>query len=124
MNLKPSRVALSIILSVISPSILSNTTDEQTPATTQNSATARDTMITQQIKAKLSVNPSIPKNIQVSTQNGVVTLMGEVDASAQKNTIEGTARSTPGVTSINSQIQVKPRPVVSESPATMPAPSD
>lgn len=47
------------------------------------------------------------QNIQVSVQNGVVTLKGEVDSASQKQTIASNVKEIAGVNRVDNQLKVK-----------------
>src|SRR5262249_27478990 len=46
-------------------------------------------------------------NVKIITQNGVVTLRGPVNTATEKATVVAMARSTPGVTRVDDQLEVK-----------------
>ncbi len=56
------------------------------------------------VDSKMSVNAH---NIKIITQNGIVTLRGPVESADEKKQIEEIARTTPGVKSVDSQLEVK-----------------
>ncbi len=67
-----------------------------------------DAGITTKIKAKLTADPEInPFNIDVDTNEGVVTLSGMVASEANKREAEDLARNTRGVREVNNRLQVK-----------------
>ena len=57
---------------------------------------------------------AIAPNIQVSAQNGTVTLTGNVPTEQDRNFIENVVRSTPGVVGINDELQVPAPPVMTQ----------
>jgi hyperosmotically inducible periplasmic protein len=46
-------------------------------------------------------------NVKIITQNGIVTLRGPVNTATEKATVVALARSTPGVTRVDDQLEVK-----------------
>jgi hyperosmotically inducible periplasmic protein len=68
-----------------------------------------DTVLTSEIKAKLLGNNVFSIiGLHVETLKGAVTLTGAVKNVADKTAAEGIARSTKGVKSVNSKIEIKP----------------
>jgi hyperosmotically inducible periplasmic protein len=66
-----------------------------------------DAAITTKIKAKLTGDPEInPFNIDVDSEDGVVTLRGEVEKMVAKTEAEKLARNTSGVRRVVNQIKV------------------
>jgi osmotically-inducible protein OsmY len=66
-----------------------------------------DKLISTKIKAKLTAHPEInPFNIDVDTQDGVVTLSGRVAKMLAKEEAERLARETDGVKQVNNRISV------------------
>lgn len=66
-----------------------------------------DGLITFQVKSKLAKNPQIKTfRIDVVSQNGVVTLTGQVEKEEQRTEAEQVARSTQGVKDVVNGIQV------------------
>ena len=69
-----------------------------------------DTDIAQSVLSSLRFNVSIPHDrIQVTVENGWVTLDGEVEWQFQKTTAENAIKYTLGVKGITNRISVKPR---------------
>lgn len=69
---------------------------------------ASDTAITTQVKAKLAAASDIPFDISVTTNNGVVTLDGQVDTRLQANKVVEIASSVHGVKDVDdSALKVK-----------------
>jgi hyperosmotically inducible protein len=67
-----------------------------------------DTVITTKVKAELaSDDETKARNINVTTENGVVRLSGMVDSAAEKKQAEKNARSVEGVTKVDNQLTVK-----------------
>lgn len=74
------------------------------------SAARSDTDIAQSLVSLMRFNVSIPADkIQVTVENGWVTLDGEVEWQYQKTTAENAIKYTMGVTGITNRIVVKPR---------------
>jgi hyperosmotically inducible protein len=70
-------------------------------------ASADDSFITTKIKSKLTVSGDVnPFNIDVDTQNGVVTLSGRVAKPEAKAEAERLARETEGVKEVRNNITV------------------
>lgn len=66
-----------------------------------------DAGITATVKSKLTADPDVnPFNINVTTENGVVTLQGDVEKEAAKTAAERLARDTEGVQSVVNEINV------------------
>lgn len=66
-----------------------------------------DAWITTQVKAKLVVDPELnPFNIDVDTEDGVVTLSGRVATRAASAEAEKLSRSTRGVVAVRNELQV------------------
>lgn len=66
-----------------------------------------DATITTSVATKLAADPDIRKhNIDVDTQNQVVTLSGNVESEAEKKEAEQIARDTMGVQSVQNQLEV------------------
>ncbi|HVL69799.1 MAG TPA: BON domain-containing protein [Vicinamibacterales bacterium] len=69
-----------------------------------------DAWITTKVQAKYFLDGDIKgRNIDVDTQNGVVTLTGTVENDAQKRLAEQIARDTEGVTRVQNKLTVGPR---------------
>jgi len=82
---------------------------ESPTGTTGGTETAQPGWITTKIQAQYFVSPEIkPWNIDVTTaNNGVVTLEGEVDETADKTEAVRIARETEGVTRVEDRLRVK-----------------
>ncbi len=66
-----------------------------------------DVMISSKVKSKLIANSSIKAwDIDVSSSQGVVTLIGRVSSQAIKTEAERIARATKGVTDVNNELLV------------------
>lgn len=75
--------------------------------TSQAAATAGDATITRSIEAKLFQNPTLKERaIQVSSQSGVVTLIGSVASGIEKLAVEGVASGTPGVHQVVDRLSI------------------
>jgi hyperosmotically inducible periplasmic protein len=69
-----------------------------------------DVMISSKVKSKLIANSEIKAgDIDVSSSQGVVTLIGRVGSATIKDTAERTARATTGVKSVNNELLVGKR---------------
>jgi len=76
--------------------------------TTGTGATASDATITAAVQRKLQDKAArTATNVQVQTQNGVVTLTGTVTTQVEADRIIALAKSVPNVSDVQSQIQVK-----------------
>jgi len=78
-----------------------------------NTATLADQSFTQQLRAALArpgatqiFFPQTRSTIVVANQNGVVTLQGIVANEGERRSIEARIKNTPGVTSVDNQLQV------------------
>ena len=71
----------------------------------------RDAKITANVKSKLAsdLGPSSVTNISVNVTNGVVTLAGSVDDSAEKSKALAAAQALPEVARVNDDLQVTGR---------------
>lgn len=78
------------------------------PGSTPRAAVAAtDATVTSAIQAKLFENPTLKqRTIQVSSQNGVVTLAGSVASGIEKLAVEGVASGTPGVRQVLDDLSV------------------
>jgi hyperosmotically inducible periplasmic protein len=69
---------------------------------------AQDAAITADVKARLIAEPGIRSlSINVDTNNGNVTLKGDVKTAAQRSTAGSIARKVEGVTSVRNDLTVK-----------------
>lgn len=67
-----------------------------------------DAWISTKIQSKYFLDPDVKgRQIDVSTENGVVTLTGAVDSDAQKQAAEQIARETDGVKDVRNQLDVR-----------------
>lgn len=77
-----------------------------------------DATLTSKVKAKLTADPEVnPFNIDVDTEDGIVTLRGRVEDPEAKTQAERLARDTSGVRGVRNQIRVGER-VGSDVPAS------
>ncbi|MCW5588414.1 MAG: BON domain-containing protein [Legionellales bacterium] len=83
---------------------------------TQNEQNLTDSVITTKVKAKILADKTLnPLNISVTTENGVVTLNGQVDSDTEYEQAVSLAQSTDGVNDVNTNdLNVKS----SDSPMT------
>jgi osmotically-inducible protein OsmY len=74
----------------------------------------RDAKLTASVKTALGLNRSLrPYSIDVSSENGVVTLRGRVNAEEERARAEAVAAAVPDVTRVVNQIQVGSGPAAS-----------
>src|ERR1700760_553900 len=75
-------------------------------------AQVNDLEITASVKSKLAsdVGLSTVANIDVNSTNGIVTLSGQVNTAAAKNSAETIARSVPKVVKVVNNLQVTASP--------------
>lgn len=70
-----------------------------------------DATITTKVKAKLTGDPEInPFNINVDTEDGVVTLIGRVATEADSREAEKLARNTKGVRDVDNRLKIGDEP--------------
>jgi hyperosmotically inducible periplasmic protein len=94
-----SVAALGLSLALAGNAALANNNSEQPVA---------DTVITTKVKAELARDDATKaRDINVTTVDGVVTLSGAVDSSAEKKKAEKDARNIKGVMSVDNQLTVK-----------------
>lgn len=68
-----------------------------------------DAGITTAVKSKLAADDTVKAyQVEVETENGVVTLRGDVETAAQKEHAVTIARNTDGVTDVIDQLRVNP----------------
>jgi osmotically-inducible protein OsmY len=83
----------------------------ETSTTTTRTSDA-DQRLVQQVETALGggtdANAEGGRNIQVTASGGTVTLKGAVKSDAEKTRVESAAKSVPGVTRVDNQIEVKP----------------
>jgi osmotically-inducible protein OsmY len=71
---------------------------------------AEDTRITADVRQAVLSDTAMSasaRNCQIITNNGKVTLRGQVDSEMEKNDIEAKARAVAGVTDVDNQLEVK-----------------
>ena len=69
--------------------------------------TIRDQAITSSIKTKMIANPDVAaRNINVDTDNGIVSLLGTVRTKKEESIVIKTARATKGVRKVISKLEV------------------
>ena len=84
-----------------------------------------DQGITSDIQAKLFQDPVLKTlDIQVSTQNGVVTLAGSVNTDLEKSAAERFANQEPGVKQVIDQLAVSSAPAAESAPPESAAPAE
>jgi hyperosmotically inducible protein len=72
-----------------------------------------DVELTRQIRAAINQNDQLStmaKNIKIITAGGKVTLRGPVKSSAEEQQIVEKVKATPGVTSVENQLEIKNNP--------------
>jgi len=82
--------------------------DSLTPGDQSNSQA--DIEVTRQIRRSLTKNDQLSttaKNIKIITDAGKVTLRGPVQNEQEKKAIEDAVKNTPGVTSVDNQLELK-----------------
>ena len=88
-----------------------NTRDRgETTTPVDQSESQADLALTQDVRQVLMDDESLgwnAKNVKVITANGKVTLRGPVDTEDEKRMIEEKVRAVSGVTSVDSQLEVK-----------------
>jgi hyperosmotically inducible protein len=66
-----------------------------------------DGALTARVKARLAADPEVnPMNVDVDTENGVVTLSGRVETAEERDRAERLARETEGVASVRNLLEV------------------
>lgn len=101
-----------LLLSVILYGIYDSTLDDQRAQAVSQSKVKTDEDINRAIKYAISTDRDLAAYanfINVSTQNGIVSLSGSVNSIKTKGDIEALARSIPGVVRVNNKIQVRSR---------------
>jgi hyperosmotically inducible protein len=77
------------------------------PAPEGMKSSAHDTWVTTKVKARLLSEPGVsPTSVNVDTQEGVVTLFGEVANANDKAAAERSAKKVDGVKSVKNELQV------------------
>lgn len=91
-----------LVIAVLLTGLLTACSTTQSPSTQLN-----DAAIATKVKAKLTGDPEInPFNINVDTEDGVVTLIGRVPTEADKQEAERLARNTKGVRDVDNRLKV------------------
>ena len=87
----------------------------QTPAT-ESAAPRGDTAITTAVQARYYTDDTVrARHINVSTDNGVVTLKGTVESEAARQQAVNLAKSVEGVSQVEDQLQVAAEPGMTAS---------
>jgi len=84
--------------------------DANVPTPVDQGESEADRTITQHVRKAVVDNDALSTNahnVKIITQNGVVTLRGPVNTATEKATVVAAARSTPGVTRVDDQLEVK-----------------
>jgi len=84
--------------------------DPSLPTPMDQGGSEADRTITQHVRKAVVDNDGLSANahnVKIVTQNGVVTLRGPVDTATEKATVVAMARSAPGVTRVDDQLEVK-----------------
>jgi hyperosmotically inducible periplasmic protein len=84
--------------------------DGNTPTPMNQGESEGDRAITQHVRKAVVDNDALSTNahnVKIITQSGVVTLRGPVNTAAEKATVVAAARSAPGVTRVDDQLEVK-----------------
>ena len=86
--------------------------DKSVELSVQTQGTDTDKALSQQIRQSFTStigqdNPTAMKNITITSTEGKVTLKGSVKTEAEKKNLETQAQKTPGVTSVDNQLEVK-----------------
>ena len=80
-------------------------------ATAEAKRTAGDAALTAKVKTALASEAGLKTlKIDVDANSGVVTLKGQVDNDEAKTRIQEVARAVPGVTWVQNQVSVVPKP--------------
>src|SRR5262249_20042879 len=83
--------------------------DTNLPTPMDQGESEADRTITQHVRKAVVDNDALSTNahnVKIVTQNGIVTLRGPVNTATEKATLVA-ARSTPGVTRVDDQLEVK-----------------
>jgi osmotically-inducible protein OsmY len=87
-------------------------TDEASPNRVADDADAdlpNDGWLTTKIEAKYFLDPDVKgRDIDVTTENGIVTLAGRVESAAERRQAVALARATDGVREVRDQLRVQP----------------
>src|SRR5262245_53616897 len=84
--------------------------DANVPTPMDQGGSEADRTITEHVRKAVVDDDALSTNahnVKIITQNGVVTLRGPVNTATEKATVVAMARSTPGVTRVDDQLEVK-----------------
>jgi len=84
--------------------------DANLPTPMDQGESEADRTITQHVRNAVVDNDALSTNahnVKIITQDGIVTLRGPVNTATEKATVVAAARSTPGVTRVDDQLEVK-----------------
>ncbi len=96
-----------------SPQPTTSSTASSTSPTLGQGQTQGDRALVAQVQQNLSQDTTlatVAPTIQISAQNGTITLSGNVSSEQEKQRIETTVKGTGGVASVNNQLQVSLTP--------------
>jgi osmotically-inducible protein OsmY len=99
-------------------SSISTAANSSTESSTAQTFGQSDQTLVTQVQQRLATDASlaaIAPNVQVSAQNGTVTLSGTVSSEREKQQIETVAKGTSGVLNVNNQVQVSLQPTSDRS---------
>lgn len=85
------------------------TRDPASPTPEDQGMSAEDTRITSEIRQAILADTALSagaRNIQIVSQDGKVTLRGQVASDMEKNDIETKVKAVSGVTSVDNQLEV------------------
>jgi hypothetical protein len=72
-----------------------------------STAISSDQNLTESVRTALGAAAGTAKNVNISIQNGTVTLTGTVATGAEKQDLENKAKSVPGVSRVENKVEVK-----------------
>lgn len=102
---------LTLCAMLLSPVAWSDTTSSLTNTANQAGQFVSDSAVTAAVKTNLLADPDVKSlAISVSTDNGVVTLKGNVDNVAQQQKAIDIATKTDGVKSVKSELVINVMP--------------
>lgn len=111
---RPSNTSFQDLNYTNSPNSNTNSYDSwDLPPPTNQIDTSNDVTISLSIRQMIGGDGSLSsnaRNIQVTTDKGVVTLRGSVDNAQEKSRIERIVQSVPGVRNISNQLEIIPNP--------------
>ena len=113
MYCKSTLIASMLVLATAAPSALAQEalpkSDAKDSTTTEAGEAVTDAWITTKVKADLLATDGVSgTTINVDTSNGVVTLTGTVNSSAEADKAVTVARGIKGVARVDSQLSVNP----------------